>query len=180
MSKVAEFVEKPSKEVAEGYCESGQYLWNSGMFMFRADALLDEMKLYCPEILAQSKNAVDNAYSDLDFLRLGEADFSSMESISIDYAVMEKTKNAEVIRLPNIWSDVGSWSAMWDVMPSDENGNIIQGDVIAQDTKNCLIKSSDRLVATLGVEDLIIIDTSDALLIANKKMLKMLRKSSIF
>jgi len=180
VSKVAEFVEKPSKEVAEGYCESGQYLWNSGMFMFRADALLDEMKLYCPEILAQSKNAVDNAYSDLDFLRLGEADFSSMESISIDYAVMEKTKNAEVIRLPNIWSDVGSWSAMWDVMPSDENGNIIQGDVIAQDTKNCLIKSSDRLVATLGVEDLIIIDTSDALLIANKNMLKMLRKSSIF
>jgi len=168
VSKVAEFVEKPSKEVAEGYCESGQYLWNSGMFMFRADALLDEMKQYCPEILAQSKNAVDNAYSDLDFLRLGEADFSSMESISIDYAVMEKTKNAEVIRLPNIWSDVGSWSAMWDVMPSDENGNIIQGDVIAQDTKNCLIKSSDRLVATLGVEDLIIIDTSDALLIANK------------
>jgi mannose-1-phosphate guanylyltransferase/mannose-6-phosphate isomerase len=168
VSKVVEFVEKPSKEIAEEYCKSGQYLWNSGMFMFRVDSLLEEMKIHCPDILTLSEKAVDNAHSDLGFLRLSEAEFSSMESISIDYAVMEKTKNAEVVRLPSIWNDVGSWSAMWDVMPSDEDGNILQGDVIAHETKNCLIKSEDRLVAVVGVEDLIIIDTSDALLIANK------------
>jgi mannose-1-phosphate guanylyltransferase/mannose-6-phosphate isomerase len=168
VSKVVEFVEKPSKEIAEEYCKSGKYLWNSGMFMFRVDSLLEEMRNYCPNILLLSEKSVDNAISDLGFFRLGEADFSSMESISIDNAVMEKTKNAVVVRLPSIWNDVGSWSAMWDIMQTDKNGNILQGDVVIHNTKNCLIKSGDRLVTAVGVEDLIIIDTPDALLIANK------------
>lgn len=168
VSKVAEFVEKPSKDIAEEYCKSGRYLWNSGMFIFRVDSLLEELKQYCPEIYKHSEASIVNSSKDLDFLRLEASSFSAMESISIDYAIMEKTQKAEVVRLPSIWNDVGAWSAMWDVMPSDKDGNIIKGDVIALDTKNSFISASNRLVATLGVEDLLIIDTSDALLIANK------------
>ena len=168
VSKVVEFVEKPSIDIAEEYCKSGQYLWNSGMFIFRVDSLLEEMKQYCPDIYTLSEKSVNNSSIDLDFLRLEESSFSEMESISIDYAIMEKTKNAEVVRLPNIWNDVGSWSAMWDVMPSNEDGNIIKGDVITHNTKNSFIKSESRLVATIGVEDLLIIDTPDALLVANR------------
>lgn len=168
ISKVAEFVEKPSLEVANEYCESGQYLWNSGMFMFRVDALLEEMKTHCPEVLSLSEQALIQGKVDLGFFRLDQSSFEKIDSISIDYAVMENTKNAEVIRLPSIWNDVGSWSAMWDVMPSDSEGNILKGDVVVHDVKNSLIKSDHRLVTAVGVEDLIIIDTHDALLVANK------------
>ena len=138
------------------------------MFMFRADTLLEELKSHCPSLLEQTEKAVQESKRDLDFIRLDADAFSAMDSISIDYAVMEKTKNAEVVRMPNIWNDVGSWSAMHDIHESDEAGNIFKGDVIAKETKNSFVLSNHRLVTTLGVEDLIIIDTQDALLVANK------------
>lgn len=167
-SKIIQFVEKPKIDVAKQYVDSGDYLWNSGMFMFRADALLEEFKRYSPQLLQLTEQAVLKSKKDLDFIRLDPKSFSSMESISIDYAVMEKTSNAEVVRMPNIWNDVGSWSAMHDIHDADDEGNILKGDVIAKQTKNSFIMSSSRLVTALGVEDLIIIDTEDALLVANK------------
>lgn len=167
-SKIIQFVEKPELDVAKEYVSNGDYLWNSGMFMFRADALLEEFKQYSPELLQLTERAVAESKVDLDFIRLEIDAFSSMESISIDYAVMEKTDNAEVVRMPNIWNDVGSWSAMHDIHEADSDGNIFKGDVIAKQTKNSFVMASNRLVSTLGIEDLIIIDTEDALLVANK------------
>ena len=167
-SKIIQFVEKPELDVAKEYVSNGDYLWNSGMFMFRADALLEEFKQYSPKLLQLTERAVAESKVDLDFIRLEIDAFSSMESISIDYAVMEKTDNAEVVRMPNIWNDVGSWSAMHDIHEADSDGNIFKGDVIAKQTKNSFVMASNRLVSTLGIEDLIIIDTEDALLVANK------------
>lgn len=167
-SKIIKFVEKPELNLAKEYVSNGDYLWNSGMFMFRADALLEEFKQYSPELLQLTERAVSESKVDLDFIRLEVDAFSSMESISIDYAVMEKTDNAEVVRMPNIWNDVGSWSAMHDIHEADSDGNIFKGDVIAKQTKNSFVMASNRLVSTLGIEDLIIIDTEDALLVANK------------
>lgn len=167
-SKIIKFVEKPELEVAKEYVNNGDYLWNSGMFMFRVDALLEEFKQYSPRLLQLTEQAVSLSKIDLDFIRLDVEAFSSMESISIDYAVMEKTNNAEVVRMPNIWNDVGSWSAMHDIHEADSDGNIFKGDVIAKKTKNSFVMASNRLVSTLGIEDLIIIDTEDALLVANK------------
>jgi len=168
VSKVVEFVEKPSLDIAKAYLEAGTYLWNSGMFMFRVDIFLQELKKYEPEVYELSKQAVHNAQNDLDFLRLDEAAFSKLPSISVDYAVMEKTSSAEVVRFPAVWSDVGSWAAMWDVNPADENNNVFVGDVIQDKTTGTYVNSAGRLVATVGVKDLIIIDTPDALLVANK------------
>lgn len=176
ISQVAEFVEKPDLSTAVEYWESGNYLWNSGMFIFRVDSLLEELRLHCPDVQTLTETSVALAQKDMDFLRLDPSSFSQLPSISIDYAVMEKTKNAEVIRFPKIWSDVGSWSAIYDLNEKDANGNVIQGDVITHNSKNCLIKAEQRLVTTVGVEDLIIIDTHDALLIANKNDAQQVKK----
>lgn len=176
VSRVLEFVEKPNLDRARLYCESGNYLWNSGMFMFRVDSFLKELGESCPDIHSLSEQSVNQAKRDLDFMRLDKVIFERIESISIDYALMEKTSNSEVIRFPNIWSDVGSWSAICDLNESDREGNVIIGDVVKHDTKNCYINSNDRLVATIGVEDLIIVDTKDALLVAKKSSAQDVKK----
>ncbi len=168
VSKINKFVEKPDFKTAEEYCNSGDYLWNSGMFIFRVDSLLEELKVHSPEIYSLAETSITNATVDMDFLRLEKASFEKNESISIDCAVMEKTTNGEVIRFPNIWSDVGSWSSIWELNKKDNDGNVLQGDIISLKSKNCYVKSEKKLVATLGVENLIIVDTPDALLIANK------------
>ncbi|HEY8400085.1 MAG TPA: mannose-1-phosphate guanylyltransferase/mannose-6-phosphate isomerase [Cytophagaceae bacterium] len=165
---VAAFVEKPDLNTARHYLESGDYFWNSGMFAFRADIFLQELNKFNPDILSACKRALDAAKVDLDFIRLDKAHFSVCPADSIDYAVMEKTDKAVVIPLDAGWNDVGSWSALWDVANKDQSGNAISGDVLTVDTENSFIRAENKLVATIGVRDLVIVETADALMVAPK------------
>ena len=166
---IDEFVEKPDYKTAQKYMDSGKYFWNSGMFMFKASVYLDELEKYEPEILSACKKSYQNAYHDLDFIRLNEEEFLSCPSQSIDYAVMERTKNAVMVSLDVAWNDVGSWSSLWDSQPKDKNNNLVVGDVILNKVNNSYIHSaSKRLVSAIGVSDLIIVDTEDAILVTSK------------
>ena len=165
---VAAFVEKPDVETAQSYIESGDYFWNSGMFAFKAGCFLRELEKFNPEMLASCRRALAAAKIDFDFTRLDKATFSACPSDSIDYAVMEKTDKAAVIPLDAGWNDVGSWSALWDVTSKDDVGNAIKGDVLAIDTVNSYIHSSSKLVAVVGVEDLVVVETDDAVMVASK------------
>ena len=163
------FVEKPDLATAEGYLAEGGYAWNSGMFLFSAARYLEELDRHAPGILAAAREAHARASSDLDFTRVDEAAFKASPSDSIDYAVMEKTDRAAVVPVSCGWSDIGSWSSLWSVAERDANGNRHEGDVISVDTKDSLVRASERrLVATIGVEDLVIVDTPDATLVARK------------
>jgi len=163
---VTEFVEKPDYETAEKYIENGNYLWNSGMFLFRAELFLEEIKKYQPEIYQACKQAYEKGEKDLDFIRLDEKAFSEAPSISVDYAVMEKTNKAAVMPLESGWSDVGSWHALWESFDHDEDGNATIGDVIEEDCNGCFIHANHRLVAAVGIKDHVIVETSDAVLVA--------------
>lgn len=164
--KVEEFVEKPDLETARSYLEQGNYLWNSGMFMFKTSELINELAMYSPDVVSSVTTAVDNAVQDLDFTRLNKQAFESSPSNSIDYALMEKSNNVVVVPLEAQWSDVGSWSALYSVGIKDADGNVIKGDAIAQDTTNTYINANHHMVATIGVNDLIVVDTPDATLVA--------------
>jgi mannose-1-phosphate guanylyltransferase/mannose-6-phosphate isomerase len=166
--EIARFVEKPDQERAQEYLSSGDYLWNSGMFMARADVILRELEEHAPQVLAACREAMSAAYRDLDFLRLGREEFVRCPSASFDTAVLEKTRGALVIPVSMGWSDVGSWTALWELHAKDESGNVCQGDVLTHDTHNCLLSSSKHLVATVGVRDLIVVETDDAVLVAHK------------
>ena len=166
--KVEEFVEKPDLQTAQTYLEQGNYLWNSGMFMFKAATLIDELTTHSPEIVTSVNDAVNNAEQDLDFIRLDKQAFESSPSDSIDYALMEKSDNVVVVPLDAQWNDVGSWSALHDIGIKDNNGNVIKGDVITQDTTNTYINANHHMVATIGVDNLIIVDTPDATFIATQ------------
>ena len=174
--RVAGFVEKPDQQTAEGYLQSGDYLWNSGMFMFSAARYLDELKQYRPDILQACEDAILHQSHDHDFIRLDREVFSKCPSESIDYAVMEKTDSAVVVPMDAGWNDIGSWSALWEIDNKDESGNSFKGDVIIQDTSNSLIHSEDRLVAAVGVENLVIIETKDAVLVADKNSAQDVKK----
>ncbi len=165
---VANFVEKPNLETAEEYLSSGEYLWNSGMFMFKASRYLEELEKFSPKILAVCKDAYNNKTNDLDFTRISADIFEKCPDDSIDYAVMEHTEHAVVVPLDAEWSDVGSFSSLWEVSPKDEQGNVSLGDVISQSTTNCYINSQSRLITTVGVDNLVIVETKDAILVANK------------
>jgi len=165
--KVDKFLEKPNQETAKSLLQSGDYLWNSGMFLFKAKQYLKELGRYHPTTLAACKDALNKGKKDLDFLRLGPFP-SSCESISIDYAVMEKTDSAVVVPLEAGWSDIGSWSSLWDINEKDENNNTIDGDVIQFETNNCLLVGKNRLIATAGIDDIVVIETKDAVLVAGK------------
>ncbi len=165
---VAQFVEKPNVETANIYLDSGDYLWNSGMFLFKASRYLEELEKYRPDILVACKKAMELAQQDLDFLRPDEHSFLQCPSESIDYAVMEKTKDAVVVPLDAGWSDVGSYAALWEVSSKDKNNNVLKGDVISHSTTNSYVHSQNKLITTLGVDNLVIIDTPDAVLVANK------------
>jgi mannose-1-phosphate guanylyltransferase/mannose-6-phosphate isomerase len=167
--EVSAFVEKPNIEKAAEFLASGDYYWNSGMFMFRADVYLHELAQYQPKMLENVKAAVAASHRDLDFVRLGHDEFSECPSDSIDYAVMEHTEHAAVITAAGLgWNDIGSWTALADVSDADADGNNVIGDVMLDDVKNCYLRSENRMIAALGVEDLVIVETADAILVAHK------------
>ena len=166
---IDKFVEKPDYETAQRYVGSGDYFWNSGMFMFKASVYLDELDKYEPEILSACRRSCQTEFHDLDFVRLNKDEFLRCPSQSIDYAVMEKTKDAVMVELDASWNDVGSWSALWDSQPKDVNNNLISGDVILNEVNNSYVHStSNRLVSAIGVSNLVIVDTQDAILVADK------------
>lgn len=166
--KVDQFVEKPDKATAERYLDEGGYYWNSGMFMFKASVFLKELERFNPDIYAASKLSSDNAKSDMDFIRLNNDAFANSPSDSIDYAVMEKTEKAVVVPVDMGWSDIGSWSALWEVSAGDEQGNVKHGDVRVIDTTNNYIRAESRLVTVIGVHDHVIVETADAVLVAHR------------
>lgn len=167
--RIERFVEKPDLATAEAYLADGSYAWNSGMFLFRADAYLEQLGRHAPEILKAANSAYAAAATDLDFIRVDADAFAASPSDSIDYAVMEKTDRAAVVPVSCGWSDIGSWSSLWSVAERDENGNRHEGDVISVDTRDSLVRASERrMIATIGVDDLVIIDTADATLVARK------------
>lgn len=173
---VSRFVEKPSREIAQSYLQSGDYLWNSGMFLFKATAFINELREYRPDILAASQNALNNSQRDLDFVRLEAAAFAACPSESIDYAVMERTSNAVVVPADIGWSDIGSWSALWETGAKDHGGNVLRGDVYTDGAQNNLIRAESRMVAAIGVSDLVIVETGDAVLVAHKDRVQDVKK----
>ncbi len=166
--KVARFVEKPSEEQARAMIATGRVYWNSGMFAFGAKRVLEELGRFRPDILEAARGAVSAATDDLGFLRLGKEAFLACPAEAIDRAVMERTAHAAVILVDFAWSDVGSWSALWELAQKDAEGNATRGDVQLQDTRDSLVFGDRRLIATLGVADLVIVDTEDALLVADR------------
>ena len=165
---VDRFVEKPSSDVAQQYLNSGDYLWNSGMFLFRASRYLEELKKYRPDIFDACEVSMVDVESDLDFMRVNKDKFTACPSDSVDYAVMEKTADAVVVPMDAGWSDIGSWSSLWDISKKDVNGNVSHGDVLLHNTNNSFVRTDGKLVASIGVDNLVIISTKDALMVANK------------
>ncbi|MRR51662.1 MAG: mannose-1-phosphate guanylyltransferase/mannose-6-phosphate isomerase [Rhodocyclaceae bacterium] len=165
---VAEFVEKPDAQRAAEFVASGQYFWNSGMFAFRPEVFLAELEKFRPDILAAARLALAGVKRDLDFCRLDETSFAACPAESIDYAVMEKTDKAAMIPVSMGWSDIGSWTSLWAHTAKDEAGNGVLGDVLALDVKNSYLRAESRMVAALGVEDLIVVETADTVLVAHR------------
>ena len=165
---VAAFVEKPDAAKAAEFLASGKYLWNSGMFLLRADRYLEELGRWAPQVLEAARAACEGACHDLDFTRLEPAAFRRSPSISIDYAVMEHTRDAAVVVLDAGWSDVGSWSALAAAADADANGNVLSGDTLTEDTEGCYVRADSRLVATLGLRDQVIVETPDVVLVAER------------
>ncbi|WP_419617902.1 mannose-1-phosphate guanylyltransferase/mannose-6-phosphate isomerase [Thiolapillus sp.] len=174
--KISRFVEKPDRDTAEEYLASGDYFWNSGMFVFRATRYLDALAQFAPGILEASKQAYEQAETDADFIRLEKQAFIDCSSDSIDYAVMEHTDNGVVIPLNVGWNDVGSWSALWEIGDKDDDGNVITGDVLAQDSRNCYLRSDSRLLATVGLEDIMVVDTHDVVLVAHRDQVQKVKE----
>ena len=165
---VRSFTEKPNQKNANKYLKSGSFFWNSGMFMFKASKYLEEIQKFEPRILSCCKKSIENVNHDLDFIRLKSNEFLKCPDKSIDYAVMEKTKDSLVIPLDANWSDIGSWDSLMKSKSKDQNGNVLEGDVITENVKDTYAFSTSRLVSIVGVSDLIIVDTKDALLVTNK------------
>jgi mannose-1-phosphate guanylyltransferase/mannose-1-phosphate guanylyltransferase/mannose-6-phosphate isomerase len=166
--EVARFVEKPDLATAQRYIESGEYTWNSGMFLFKPSRYLEELGKLRPDILAAATNAWNNRAVDLDFIRPGKEEFQSCPSDSIDYAVMQKTTEAAVIPCDIGWSDVGSWDALWQIAAKDSQGNATSGDVFITDTRDSFVRAESRFVAVLGMNDAVVVETADAVLVMQK------------
>lgn len=165
VQRVLEFVEKPALALAEQYIASGDYFWNSGMFMFRASRYLEELERFQPAVLVACRAAITNAKSDLDFIRLDKDAYAASPDIAVDYAVMERTSRAATIALDAGWNDIGSWAAVFDVAEKDANNNSAQGDVLMQDCNDCLVHGNNRLVTAIGMRNTIIVETADAVLV---------------
>ncbi|TQV73423.1 mannose-1-phosphate guanylyltransferase/mannose-6-phosphate isomerase [Exilibacterium tricleocarpae] len=166
--KVRQFVEKPDLETACRYLEQGDYYWNSGMFLFKASTLLGQLEKFEPDMVAAVGDAYKQAHKDLDFIRLEPAGFARCRAESIDYALMEKADDVVVVPLDAQWNDIGSWSAIWDVAEKDARGNCSIGDVISHDTTNSYLYSGGKLLATVGLDNIVAIETDDAVLVADK------------
>ena len=165
---IARFVEKPDRATAEQFLASGRFTWNSGMFLFRASAMLAELERLAPELVSCCRSALEHDTPDLQFLRLEREAFAQCPSVALDVAVMERTPLGSVLPLDAGWSDVGSWSALWETADQDENGNVLRGRVISESSRNCYLRSEHRLVVGLGVENLVVVETDDAVLIAER------------
>ena len=165
---IARFVEKPDRATAEQFLATGRFTWNSGMFLFRASAMLAELERLAPEVVSACRAALEHDSADLDFLRLEREAFARCPSVAIDVAVMEKTDRGAVLPLDAGWSDVGSWSALWETADQDASGNVLRGRVIHEDARNCYLRSEHRLVVGLGVEDLVVVETDDVVLVAHR------------
>jgi mannose-1-phosphate guanylyltransferase / mannose-6-phosphate isomerase len=166
--KVDSFYEKPNAKTAQSYLAAGNYFWNSGIFVLHARTFLEELARLEPKILEAARGGLARATDDLGFVRLDRPAFAQSPNVSIDYAVMEKTTAAAMLPIDVGWSDVGSWSSLWDIAPRDQANNYVHGEAVLEDTRNCYVHSERGLVATIGVQDLIIVDTPDALLVADK------------
>jgi mannose-1-phosphate guanylyltransferase len=179
---VSQFVEKPDSTTAEKYLSSGEYLWNSGMFMFKASRYIEELEKYQPEILNACKKAIEHTSTDMDFIRVDKDEFVQCPDDSIDYAVMEPLCKAEgsnsvvVVPLDARWNDIGSFSAIWDIAEKDEQGNAHKGDVISYNSSNNLVIAEQKLIATVGLENCIVVETKDAVLVANKDSVQDVKK----
>jgi mannose-1-phosphate guanylyltransferase/mannose-6-phosphate isomerase len=173
---VAEFVEKPGPEQAQAYVASGEHSWNSGMFLFPARVYLDELERLRPDMVAACRDALATAQRDSDFVRLGREAFAGCDSDSIDYAVMEHTRRAAVVPVSMGWSDVGSWDALWEIGDKDQHGNSIEGNVVAEDARNCYLRSEAGLVAAIGIEDLVVVSTADAVMVAPRNRTQDVKK----
>ena len=167
-SNIESFIEKPDLETAKELIKDKRYTWNSGMFIFKANSILKEIKNHAPIILKYCKDALEESVFDLDFQRLKQESFKKCPNISIDIAVMEKTNIGTVLPLEAKWTDIGSWDSVWKISSKDNNNNFIKGKVLAKNTTNCYLRSEKRLITTIGIRDLIIIETSDAILVAEK------------
>ena len=176
IKRVAQFVEKPDEARAQSYLESGDYYWNSGMFLFRASVFLDELKKHDPDIYDTCWVALERSVKNGDEVLIDPATFACCPDNSIDYAVMEKTQLACVVPMSAGWSDVGSWSSIWDVHEKDQNGNVLKGDVIAEDSRNCLVHGNGKLVTVLGLEDIVVVETKDAMMVAHKDKVQDVKK----
>jgi len=165
---IARFVEKPDRATAEQFLASGRFTWNSGMFLFRASAILAELEQHAPEVLRACRSALEHDSADLDFLRLEREAFAGCPNVAIDVAVMEQTSRGSVLPLDAGWSDVGSWSALWETAARDGSGNVLRGRVISEDSRNCYLRSEHRLVVGLGIEDLVVVETDDVVLVAGR------------
>lgn len=163
--QVAQFVEKPDHATAKRYLNDGTYSWNSGVFLLPVRTFLDELARLHPDILEAAYGALENAQSDMDFLRLDAEAFEKAPAISIDHAVMEHTNRAAVVPAEMGWSDVGSWASLWEIAEKNADGNAVSGDVVTQGTRNCLLRSEDKLLAAIGVEDLVVVASDDAVLV---------------
>ncbi|WP_412498690.1 mannose-1-phosphate guanylyltransferase/mannose-6-phosphate isomerase [Shewanella indica] len=173
---VAQFVEKPNLETAQDYLSSGEYYWNSGMFLFKASTYLAELKTHRPDMFNACEQAMKATRADLDFIRVDKTAFEACPDDSIDYAVMERTENAVVVPMDCGWSDVGSWSSLWEVSDKDEFGNVCRGDVINIDTHNTYVNASEKLVTTIGLDDAVVIETKDAILVAKQSEVQQVKK----
>ena len=175
-SNIIKFAEKPDYETAKEYIKNKCFTWNSGIFLFKAKNILEEIKKFSPEILKYCEKSILKKLFDLDFQRLDKQTFCECPNISIDYAVMEKTNKGVVLPMDVGWSDVGDWQSMWKNSQKDKNGNSLNGEVLLHQTKNSLFRSESRLIVGLGVEDLIVVETNDVMLVANKKKSQDIKK----
>jgi mannose-1-phosphate guanylyltransferase len=173
---VVRFVEKPDQAMARKYVESGEYYWNSGMFVFRASRFLQELGLHRPNILGICQAAMASSKEDMDFVRVSKETFANCPDESVDYAVMENTSDSVVVPLNAKWNDIGSWTALWEIDEKDENGNAFHGDAMFEDSRNCLVKATNKLVATVGLDDTIVVETKDAVLVAAKDKVHEVKK----
>lgn len=174
--EVARFVEKPDAAKARTFLDSGDYYWNSGMFLFSARQFLDELGTFRPDIPAACRRALEGGEHDLDFCRLDKEAFADCPSDSIDYAVMERTAHAAVVPVSMGWNDIGAWSALWDVGGKDEQGNVVRGDVYLDGVKDSYVRAESRMVAAIGVSDLLVVETADAILVADKSRAQDVKK----
>ena len=173
---VAKFVEKPDLTTAKSYLNSGDYYWNSGIYLFKASSFIDELRAQCPDVFTACEKAMTGQKSDMDFIRIDPVAFEASPNISIDYAVMENTKNAIIVPLDAEWRDLGSFPSLWEEASKDKYGNSFKGEVVSTDCENSFVISNEKLVATVGIKDLVVVDTRDTLLIAHKAKLDKTRK----